>query len=33
MNGLINATQLAIFKEYIFDKLLIHKIDSIMDGC
>ena len=33
MNGLINENQLAIVKEYEFDKPFIHKIHSIIDNC
>ena len=33
MNGVINANQLTIVKEYQFDKPPIHKIDSIFDSC
>ena len=29
----MNKSQLTIFKEYEFDKPLIHKIDSIFDNC
>ena len=33
MNGIMNENQLAIVKEYEFDKPLIQKIDSIIDNC
>ena len=33
MNGVKNKNQLAIVKEYEFDKRLISKIDSIIDNC
>ena len=33
MNGIMNENQLAVVREYEFDKPLIHKIDSIIDNC
>ena len=33
MNGILNKNQFTILKEYEFGKLLIHKIDSIIDNC
>ena len=33
MDGIMNENQLTIVKEYEFDKLLIQKIDSIIDNC
>ena len=33
MNGILNANQLTIVKNYETNKSLVHKIDSIVDNC
>ena len=33
MNGILNKNQLAVVKEYEYNKPLIQKIDSLNDNC